>query len=110
MKETEEDGGTVPIWRTDDYFYRAQGLAHALYHVHEAVRIEYGARIQQENTTVAELQEDVGKALREAALMKPLMVLDGSAAGLFANHRRNLQTYIVEARQKMYSIREELEK
>jgi hypothetical protein len=31
-------------------------------------------------------------------------------AGLAANHRRNLDAYIAEARQKIYSIREELEK
>jgi hypothetical protein len=42
--------------------------------------------------------------------LKPLVVLDGDAAGVFANHRRNLDGYIVEARQKIYSIREELEK
>jgi len=37
-------------------------------------------------------------------------VLDGSPDGIFANHRRNLDTYISEARQKLYSIREELER
>jgi hypothetical protein len=37
-------------------------------------------------------------------------VLDGSADGLFANHRRNLDAYVVDARQLMYSVREELEK
>jgi hypothetical protein len=42
--------------------------------------------------------------------MKPLVVLDGSPSGIFANHRRNLVAYIVDARQLMYSIREELEK
>ena len=42
--------------------------------------------------------------------MKPLIVLDGSDAGLTANHRRNLDVYIAEARQKIYSIREELDK
>jgi len=108
MKEVEEDGSKVPIWRTDDYFYRAQGVAHALYHLHEAIRAEYGAI--KDNRTIGELQEDVARALHQAATLKPLMVLDGSPDGLFANHRRNLQTFIVEARQKMYSIREELEK
>jgi len=110
MKEKEEDGSSVPIWRTDDYFYRAQGVAHALYHLHEAIRVEYGDKVKEDNPTIVELQEDVARALREAAMLKPLMVLDGSADGLFANHRRNLQTFIVEARQKMYSIKEELEK
>jgi len=42
--------------------------------------------------------------------MKPLIVLDGGPAGLFANHRRNLDSYIADARQLMYAIREELEK
>jgi hypothetical protein len=42
--------------------------------------------------------------------MKPLIVLDGSETGIFANHRHNLDAYISEARQKMYSIREELER
>jgi hypothetical protein len=42
-------------------------------------------------------------------MMKPLIVLNGSPDGLLANHRRNLDAYISEARQKMYSIREELQ-
>lgn len=46
--------------------------------------------------------------LQRAATMKPFIVLDGSATGIFANHRHNLDAYISEARQKMYSIREEL--
>jgi len=45
-----------------------------------------------------------------AARLKPLIVFDGRSDGLLANHRRNLDAYITEARQKMYSIREELEK
>ena len=40
----------------------------------------------------------------------PLVVMDGSPDGIFANHRKNLDAYISEARQKMYSIREELER
>jgi len=34
----------------------------------------------------------------------------GVPTGITANHRRNLDGYIVDARQKLYSIREELEK
>ena len=49
-------------------------------------------------------------ALGKAAVLKPLIVMDGSPGGLFANHRRNLDAYITEARQKMYSIREELQR
>jgi hypothetical protein len=56
------------------------------------------------------LFDEVTDALGQAAVMKPLIVLDGRPEGLLANHRRNLDAYISEARQKMYSIREELEK
>jgi len=57
-----------------------------------------------------DLFDEASAALRDAALMNPLVILNGSPSGLFANHRRNLDTYISEARQKMYSVREELEK
>jgi hypothetical protein len=56
------------------------------------------------------LIEECAAALYQAATLKPLVVLDGDPASVFANHRRNLDAYINEARQKMYSIREELEK
>jgi hypothetical protein len=49
-------------------------------------------------------------ALGKAAVMKPIVVMNGSPDGIFANHRRNLDAYITEARQKMYSIREELQR
>jgi len=42
--------------------------------------------------------------------MKPLIVMNGSPDGIFAKHRRNLDAYISEVRQKMYSIRKELER
>lgn len=97
------------FWRTDDHFYHAQGFAHVMYHLNRAVQREYQAELS-ERQTVLDLLDQINHSLAKAATMKPLMVLDGSPAGLFANHRRNLDTYIVDARQLMYSIREELEK
>ena len=109
MKEREPDGTTVPPWRSDDYFYHAQGYAHVMHHLSLAVEREYAEDLAG-RPTVAELVREVAEALGRAAAMKPLVVLDGSPDGLFANHRRNLDVYIVDARQRMYSIREELEK
>jgi hypothetical protein len=108
-KDREPDGGSVAMWKTDDYFYHAQGMAHAIHHLTKAVRREYAIDMVNRPSVTA-LINDVIDALGRAAVMKPLVVLDGSTDGLFANHRRNLDVYIVEARQKMYSIREELEK
>jgi hypothetical protein len=97
------------VWRTDDDFYHAQGYAHVMFHLVRAVGREYQHEFETK-PVVRTLFDEVTVALGQAAVMKPLIVLDGAPDGLFANHRRNLDAYISEARQKMYSIREELEK
>jgi hypothetical protein len=108
-KEEEADGSPVRTWRTDDYFYHAQGVAHVIHHLTRALRREY-ADVLRGRPALDELLEQVAEALGRAAVSKPLIVLNGDSDGVFANHRRNLDAYVVEARQKLYSIREELEK
>jgi hypothetical protein len=109
FKTEDPDGGSVPMWKTDDYFYHSQGMAHTIYHLAKAVRREYAIDLIN-RPSISALINDVVDALGKAAVIKPFIVLDGGVAGITANHRRNLDVYIVEARQKMYSIREELEK
>lgn len=94
---------------TDDYFYQAQGVAHVLHQLMLAVHREYTAEIDT-RPALGQLTLEAAAALQRAATLKPLIVLNGSPDGLLANHRRNLGAFINEARQKMYSIREELEK
>ena len=98
-----------PFLEVDDDFYRAQGFAHVIHHLVQAVGREYQHEFDTK-PVVRTLFNEVAAALGEAATLKPLIVFDGRSDGLFANHRRNLDAYIAEARQKMYSIREELEK
>ncbi len=98
-----------PFFQTDDFFYHAQGQAHVMHHLSRAVRREYASDLSG-RVAVHELLDRVIDSLGRAAVMKPLAVLDGDPAGLFANHGRNLDAYLVDARQAMYSIREELEK
>jgi hypothetical protein len=95
--------------RTDDFFYHAQGFAHVMHHMTLALRREYASSLAGREALL-DLFERVARSLGTAATLKPLVVLNGGPAGLFANHRRNLDTYIVDARQLMYTIREELEK
>jgi hypothetical protein len=109
FKETEADGSAISMARTDDYYYHAQGVAHALHHLASAVEREYAEDIAG-RPALRQLLREVADDLGRAAAGKPLLVLDGGAAGLLANHRRNLDAAIVDARQKIYSIREELEK
>jgi len=97
------------MWRTDDDFYRAQGAVHTIHHLIRAIGREYASEFER-RLVIPELMAEVDVALARAATLKPIVVFDGGPDGVFANHRRNLDAYISEARQKMYSIREELEK
>lgn len=105
----KDDGSAVHSWDCDHYFYHSQGYAHVMYHMMQALEREYAGQIK-DDPVLKTLFDDSIDALGKAAVMKPLIVLNGSPDGPFANHRRNLDAYITEARQKMYSIREELER
>ena len=104
-----QDGSPVHAWQDDDYFYHAQGYAAVMFPMMQAVKREYHQALTTK-PVLAQLFDESIDPLGKAAMMKPLIVLDGSPDGVFANHRRNLDAYISEARQKMYSIREELER
>ena len=109
FRETLPDGDPVPTWQTDDDFYHAQGFTHVMYHLTRALRRDYEQGLE-DRSTMKTLLDEVAYALGKAAVLKPVVVLNGSPASMMANHRRNLDVFIVEARQKMYSMREELEK
>jgi len=108
-RTTKDDGSPVHSWDCDHYFYHSQGYAHVMYHMMQALEREYAGQLKDDPVLKTMFDESID-ALGKAALLKPLVVMDGSPDGLFANHRRNLDAYITEARQKMYSIREELER
>jgi len=108
-RATKDDGSPVHSWDSDHYFYHSQGYAHVMYHMMQALEREYAGQLKDDPVLKTMFDESID-ALGKAAVMKPLIVMDGSPDGLFANHRRNLDAYITEARQKMYSIREELER
>jgi hypothetical protein len=107
-KEREADGGSVWL-HTDTYFYHAQGCAHVQFLLLLALKREYH-QLLNVKPAMQMLFDEAAEALEKASLMNPFVILNGSPSGLFANHRRNMDAYIIEARQKMYSIREELEK
>jgi hypothetical protein len=75
----------------------------------QAIEREYSGQFK-DDPVLKTLLNDAIDALGKAAVMKPLIVLNGSPDGIFANHRRNLDGYVTEARQKMLSLREELER
>ncbi len=108
-RTVKDDGKPVRSWDCDHYFYHSQGYAHVMYHMMIAIEREYAGQLKDDPVLKTLCDESID-ALGKAALMKPLVVMNGSPDGLFANHRRNLDAFITEARQKMYSIREELQR
>jgi hypothetical protein len=80
-----------------------------MHHLARAMRREYEAELEQ-RATVLELLDRTIASLGRAGTLKPLVVVDGSPDGIWANHRRNLDAFLVDARQLLYSVREELEK
>ena len=96
-------------FETDDIYYRAQGMCHAIVHMLPAIELEYRRELAN-RPVLKNLFEEVRVPLERAAEIKPVVVLNGGDVSALANHRRNLDAYVNEARQKLYSIREELEK
>jgi len=101
------DGSPVTFWDTDNYFYQAQGNAVVMFYMLQALEREYEKQL---SSSVRKLFHEVEEALEVAATLKPVIVLDGSPEGITANSRRNLDAFVSEARDKMFSIIEELSK
>jgi hypothetical protein len=106
-RSVKDDGSPVRPWDVDDYFYQSQGYAAVMYYTLQAVKLEYHQALAVK-PVLAQLIDETIDPLGKAAMMKPFIVMNGSPDGLFANHRRNLDAFLMEARQKMYSIRDEL--
>jgi hypothetical protein len=101
------DGSAIRPWQDDNYFYHAQGYAHVMYYLMLAVKREYH-NSSTIKPVIGQLFDETIIPLHDAAMLKPIIVLNGAPSGIFANHRRNLDSYISEARQKMFSIQDEL--
>jgi hypothetical protein len=94
-------------WETDDLFYRAQGYAHVLGHCTRALEREYAQRLAGQ-PELAALFERAATSLLDAATLKPLVILDGGPESVIANHLRNLDAALGDARQTLEAIRDKL--
>ena len=95
--------------QVDDDFYRVTGYCHVIANMVPAVEHEYGSELESRPGLRA-LFGEIHPPLARCAVIKPVYVFNGRDSGMLANQRRNLDSYVNEARQKIYSIRDELEK
>lgn len=96
-------------FQVDDDFYRVTGFCHVIANMLPAVEQEYRVELDSRPGLRALFQE-IHAPLARCAEIKPIYVFNGRDSGMLANSRRNLDAYVNEARQKIYSIRDELEK
>jgi len=99
----------VGWFEVDDVFYRATGYCHVIWHMLAAAEHEYRGEIGS-RTGLKSLFTELHPPLSRCAVIKPIYVFNGRDSGMLANQRRNLDSYVNEVRQKMYTIRDELEK
>ncbi len=99
----------IGFFETDDVYYRATGRCHTLAYAVAAIEVDYRGELDR-RPVLTQLLEEVRVPLQACARAKPLVVLAGHDTSLRANHLRNLDAHVVEARQKLYSVRDELEK
>lgn len=102
-------GNRVGWFQIDDVYYQASGTCHVMAHMIPAIQVEYSRELES-RPVLAQLFAEAQAPLARCATMKPLVILNGGDTSVLANHRRNLDAYVTEARQKLYSVREELEK
>lgn len=96
VKEKEEGGDEVSVFKADDYFYYAKGIASALATILEATQHDFSAVL--ENRNGAELLHHAIASCRRAASLEPWFITDGKLDGILANHRANMAAPISHAR------------
>jgi len=106
IKDTEPDGRPVSWFKTDDYFYQAQGVAVAMAVMLEAVTEDFHRELQKKNSH--KILEEAIHALHQAADMHPWVVTNGSKDGFLANHRCNMGGYIAEAEHLINTLQRQL--
>lgn len=96
VKQKNEDGTYVSLFKADDYFFYAKGVAHAMVIVLDAVHHDFVKTIESRHA--AELLHHALESCREAADLDPLLITNGDLDGLLANHRANMAAPISHAR------------
>lgn len=96
VKQSNGDGTKVSLFKADDYFYYAKGVAKSMATVLEAVHHDFLKTLESRHA--AELLHHAIASCHQAAALDPLLVTNGDLDGIFANHRANMAAPISHAR------------
>lgn len=96
VKQKNGDGKKVSLFKADDYFFYAKGVANSLAIILEAVHHDFLKTL--ENRHAAELLHHAVASCHQAAALDPLLITNGNLDGILANHRANMAAPISHAR------------
>ncbi|MBW1864342.1 MAG: DUF2333 family protein, partial [Deltaproteobacteria bacterium] len=96
VKSHEDDGTPVSYFKSDDYFYYAQGVASAMVIILEAIEKDFSIMVSREGGM--EVLHHAIKSCHHAMEIDPWIIFNSDLSSLFANHRLNMAAPISHAR------------
>jgi CBS domain-containing protein len=96
VKAEEDDGSSVSFFKSDDYFYYAQGVASAMQTILEAVLEDFLITVESRRGT--DVLHHAIESCHHASEIHPLVITNSSLSGILANHRANLAAPMSHAR------------
>lgn len=85
----------VSMFKTDDYFYYAKGIAHVYYEILKVVRVGYEKQLASTMNGL-EMMDEILHELHRVEETNPWLILDSDLDGFLANHRANLNAPLSE--------------
>ena len=96
VKSHEDDGTPVSYFKSDDYFYYAQGIASAMVIILEAIEKDFSIMVSREGGM--EVLHHAIKSCHHAMEIDPWIIFNSDLSSFFANHRLNMAAPISHAR------------
>lgn len=96
VKQKNEDGTEVSLFKADDYFFYAKGVASTMATVLEAIHHDFLQTLDSRHAT--ELLHHALASCRQASMLDPILITNGELDGIIANHRANMAAPISHAR------------
>lgn len=108
-KEKTYGVGKTPWLLIDDVFYEARGSCWALYHILQAIKVDFGDIILDKRAmnTLDNMIHSMENAL--SPVFSP-MILNGNGFGMFANYSLAMANYIARANASALDLRDLMDK
>ena len=98
----ENAGGILPDFGSDDLFYQVKGQVYAYTIILMAIEQDFSKVLSDRE--LSGLYGELLKSMKDAAQLDPLIVFNGAADGVFANHLSTQGFYLLRARTQLKEV------